>query len=371
MSDWNPCVVKIEKIVKHDNADRLSIYYTSLGDYPIVDKIDAYKIGDIVGYISIDTIVPDTLQFHFLCPKVEGTSLSKYNVGCVPERYRRIRAKKIREVYSQGLLLPLQQDIHLNIGDSIVEHFGLTKWIEEEEDNIPGLSKEKRSRGETEKKPVGWSIPYYDIESVRKHHNLFLPDEEIVLLEKDHGCNFSACFDGEKLWIKSRNYFKRSEITFTDGDGISHTILATDPWNEAARACGLVEKLSKFPMKVFFAECVGAVKGFRYDSEIIDGKLIPKLHFFDVYDPIAKRYFDYDESLAMIKAADLTPSRELYRGVWLGKEKMCSLAEGQSSWNSKHCREGWVMKPVKERFEPKLNGRFQLKFVSETYSLQK
>jgi len=369
MSDWNCQVARVESVSKHPSADSLDIIITSMGDYPVVAKLGDWEVGDLCGYVAIDTIAPDTQDFHFLCPKMEGTQIPKYEVGNVPEKYRRIKAKKIRGIYSQGLLIPAPSGF--NVGDSIVEHFGLTKWIEEEEDNIPGFPKEKRSRSETEKKPVGWSIPYYDIESVRKHHNLFLPDEEIVLLEKDHGCNFSACWDGEKLWIKSRNFFKRSEISYTDSDGITHVTPSNDVWNEAARAISLAEKLSAFPMKVFFAECVGAVKGFRYDSEVVAGKLIPKLHFFDVYDPMAGRYFDYDDSLTMIKAAGLTPSKELYRGVWRGKEEMCALAEGKSSWNDKHCREGWVMKPIKERFEPKLNGRFQLKFVSETYSLQK
>jgi len=369
MSDWNCQVVCIESVTKHPNADSLDIIITSLGDYPIVAKLGEWKVGDLCAYVSIDSIVPDTQQFHFLCPRLEGTQVSKYEVGNVPEKYRRIKAKKIRGTYSQGLLVPAPDGF--NVDDSVVDHFGLTKWEEDEEDNIPGLPKEKAARGQNEKKPVGWSIPYYDIESVRKHHDLFLPDEEIVLLEKDHGCNFAACHDGDKLWIKSRNFFKRNEITFTDGEGVEQTVLASDPWNEAARAHSLAEKLVKFPMKVFFAECVGLVKGFTYDSEVKDGKRIPGLHFFDVYDPIAGRYLDYDDSLKMIKELGLTPSKELYRGVWTGKEKMCPLAEGQSSWNKNHCREGWVMKSTKERFEPKLNGRFQLKFISEEYSLNK
>ncbi len=123
-------------------------------------------------------------------------------------------------------------------------------------------------------------------------------------------------------------------------------------------------------MKVFFAECVGTVGGYRYDSEIVDGRLLTKLHFFDVYDPIKKSFLDYEESSAMIIAAGLTPSKEIYKGPWKGKEEMFPMGEIKSLWNPRHICEGWVMKPLKERYHEKI-GRFQLKYVSEQYSLSK
>lgn len=386
MGDWKPQVVKITNVTKHFNADALDIVYTSAGDYPIIGKLNEYTVGDLAVFIPIDTIVPSTEQFFFLCPKHEGSNIPKYEVGSVPERYRRIKAKKIRAQYSQGMLIPFPlyingeqvsptQLMHAGVSEEeimaldVVEILGLTKWEEQEEENL--FNEKIKKHVQNEHAPKGWNIPYYDISSVRKYNHLFLPDEEIVLLEKDHGCNFSACFDGDRLWVKSRNNFKRTEISFTDGEGIHHIIPATDLWNEAARANKLAEKLRTFPMKVFFAECVGAVKGFRYDAEIIDGRLVPALHFFDVYDSIVDRYLDYDESLAMILSLGLTPSKELYRGVWKEKEEMYALAEGKSAWNNKHIREGWVMKSTKERFDPKLGSRFQLKLVSETYNIQK
>lgn len=51
----------------------------------------------------------------------------------MPERNRTITAKKMRGVYSLGLLVQLQR--FYNVGDSLVEELSLKKREEEEEDN--------------------------------------------------------------------------------------------------------------------------------------------------------------------------------------------------------------------------------------------
>ena len=115
MSDWNPQLVVVERVEKHPDADALDIS-TVLGDYPVITKRDEYKVGDLTGYLPIDTIVPDKLEFYMLCPKayekyeedgeVKTRMLGpKFPVGSVPEKYRVIKAKKIRGIYSQGMLI--------------------------------------------------------------------------------------------------------------------------------------------------------------------------------------------------------------------------------------------------------------------------
>jgi RNA ligase (TIGR02306 family) len=360
MSDWNPQVVKIEKIEKHPGADRL-IIVTVLGDYPVITNMTHLQVGDLIGYIPIDSIVPDTQDFHFLSPinyeKYEEDGEikhkqcgPKYEVGSVPEKYRIIKAKKIRGVYSQGMLHPVTG---MNEGDSLVDLLGLKKWEEDEEENV---SCPKTKGRNAEKAPTGWSIPHYDIDSVRKYVICLQEGEEIVLTEKLHGSNAAFCHDGTRLWVKSRNFYKKMD--------------PDDLWWAVAMDYDLENKLSKFPMKVFFGEIHGQIKGYRYDAPIENGALKLRVRFFDVMDARSGRYHDYDERLSMIKEAGLDPVPELYRGPW--KKELCyPYAEGTSILNTKHLREGWVLNVVHERFEEKLQGRLQFKLVGEGYNLAK
>jgi hypothetical protein len=122
---------------------------------------------------------------------------------------------------------------------------------------------------------------------------------------------------------------------------------------------------------VFFGEVAGQVKGFRYDSKVVEGRLEPVLYFFDIWDIKSQKYLDYDDRLAILRELGLPSAPELYRGPWLGKEKMYPYAEGKTTTKGGHVREGFVLVPVKERFEPKLGGRMQIKLVGEGYNLQK
>lgn len=362
MSDFKPQVVKIEKIEKHPDADLLEIA-TVQNDYPVIIKTGQYTVGQLAAYICLDSIVPDTDQFYFLCPKayekyeedgeIKQRQLGpKYTVGSVPEKYRIIKAKRIRNIYSMGMLVDCPEG--LNEGDSIIDAFGLKKWEEEEEDNIPNA---KKSKGiNAAKAPEGWSIPHYDIDGLRKYINCLNEDEKIVLCEKIHGQNSSFCFDGEKLWVKSRNYYKKFD--------------EDDRWWDIAIRYNLEEKLSKYPNMVFFGEMYGNVKNFRYDCEIINGQMHTKIAFFDVWNVKTQRYLDYDDRVAMIKEAGLPTVPELYRGKWLGKE-MYSYAEGLTTLGGKNLKEGFVLNTIKERFEPKLNSRMQVKLVGEGYNLAK
>lgn len=376
MSDWQPQVVRIEKVEYHKDADSLDIV-TVLGDYPVITKRDEYKIGDIAGYIPIDSIVPDTEQFHFLCPKLYekyegdyGEVLQrmvgpKFPVGFVPEKYRIIKAKKIRGTYSQGMLVPIpymsKEDgtcafpFSYLVGDSIVEILNLKKWEEPEEENLPGL---KKTRGtNAEKAPHGWAIPHYDIDGIRKYTECLQPDEQIVLTEKIHGSNAAFVYKDGRLWVKSRNYYKKMD--------------PEDMWWDIALRYDLENKLSQFPDMVFFGEVYGQVKGFRYDTVIAEARLMTKIRFFDVWDLTKMRYMDYDLRLQTILGAGLDPVVELYRGPFTNKSDIYSYAEGMSTLNPKHIREGWVLNTITERYEPRVDSRLQFKLVGEGYNLQK
>ena len=363
MSEFYAQIVKIEKVEKHPNADTLSIY-TVLNDYPVIDKIGKFNLGDLVSYVPESAIVPDNELFYFLCPQkyekyLDGENVKTravglaYTIGSIPQKYRVIKAKNIRNFYSQGLLLPVPEG--MAEGDSIIDYYGLSRVEEDNEENIVSCPKTKGRNAESP--PKGWTLPYYDVDGLRKYISHLKQDEEIVISEKIEGSNSSYCFDGNKLWVKSRNFFKKDDPDC--------------PWWIAAKHLNLEDKLQKYPMLAFFGELYGIVKNFRYNVPIINGVVIPSVIFFDIYDINSHRYLDYDDTLTILKDLDLPAVPELYRGYWTTKEEMYSFAEGQSTLNSSHVREGFVLKTTKERYESALNGRMQIKLVGEGYNLKK
>lgn len=367
MSEWNPSIVKIEKIEKHPNADNLVIV-TVLNDYPVITNMKDLNIGDLIGYIPIDTVVPDNEDFYFMCPfsyeqYEENGSIKnrqagkKYEIGNVPEKYRIIKAKKIRDIYSMGLLHRMIGEF--NEGDSIIDILSLKKWEELVDDEADFNNVKVRIKGRNAKSnPINFNIPYYDIEGLRKYLNLLNEDDDIVLLEKINGSNSSFVHDGNELWCKSRNFYKKDD--------------PDDMWVDAANRYNLKEKLSKYPMKAFFAECCGQVKNFRYGTKIINNKLHTKLVFFDILDLNSHKFLDYEDSLSIINELELEYAPEIYKGKWLGKELMYPYAEGKTLIkDGTNIREGFVLKGLKEKYQSSLHGRFQFKLISQAYTLLK
>lgn len=94
-------IQRIEEVRDIENADAIQAYRV-LGWW-IVDKKNAYKVGDLVVYLSLDSWVP-----HELAPFLsKGQEPREYN-GVKGERLRTI---KLRGQISQGLLLKVGETI--------------------------------------------------------------------------------------------------------------------------------------------------------------------------------------------------------------------------------------------------------------------
>jgi RNA ligase (TIGR02306 family) len=182
MSDWHPCVVKLEDISPLPNSDFLEIT-TVMGEYPAILRKGEYKKGQLVSFIPYDSIVPDTEMFHFLAPgpkkdKAGNITAPSPAIGSVPEKYRTIKAKKIRGAYSEGLIVPAPNEF--NEGDNIVDHFNLTKRVYEEElPDLPG-----KGSNENEAAPKTFSLFKYDLEGMAKYGSAFEDGEQVLITEK-------------------------------------------------------------------------------------------------------------------------------------------------------------------------------------------
>lgn len=114
-------ILKIDPIEGADFIQKATV----LG-WELVIKKDEFKIGDLAGYIQIDTVVPEKEQFEFL-----------------RERKFRVRTIKLRKQISQGLLVSLPPG-NWSEGDDLTDALGVKKYskdveLVEERPKVPKL----------------------------------------------------------------------------------------------------------------------------------------------------------------------------------------------------------------------------------------
>lgn len=151
-------IEKVEKIVKHPNADKLSI--VTVAGYECITQLDQYKVGELVVFIQPDTVLPDAPWAKFY-----------------KEKYNRVKAIKLRGVYSMGIVESIWNvygkavnSYNVNTNTFNISLGGLASWTPKEGDDIavnigvtkyvsPGQAAQEQAEAETNKvKTFGNSI---------------------------------------------------------------------------------------------------------------------------------------------------------------------------------------------------------------------
>lgn len=339
MSEFHVTVHRLGKIGRHPNADSLEI--TSIFGYTVIFKENQYKEGDLVVFVPEDALVPLTderwsylRQDSWTAPEITyQTQILNLNDRQI---FARIKAIRLRGIFSMGVITPAES--WWEVGQNVQNELHIFKW----EPEIP------MTRGECEKDP-GFLPVYTDIESLRRWPNL-LNNEEVILTEKIHGANGRWLFHAGRLWVGSHNHIKK------EGPNL---------WWDVAKKFDLKNKLSKFPSLAMYGEVFGQVqKGFGYDIQ--HGNSIA---LFDIMDVNNHQFLNYDEFLDMAKTLELPVVPLLYRGLW--NNELQKLSNGQTIiGHEKHIREGFVVRPIKERWNDEI-GRVILKLVGEEYLIKK
>lgn len=406
MSDFHCEVVRLQNVGRHPNADTLSI--ADANGQPVIFRTGDYNEGDLAVYVPVDAIVPDKPEWAFLAG------------------HRRIRAKRLRGVFSMGMLSPVLPGMEL--GQDVREAMGIEKYEPELATQRGGGAGKGGpiTGGESEPDP-GFLPEYTDIEGWRRWKKVLEIGEEVVLCEKIHGSNARFVYRDDRLWVGSRHQIKRNPnalnpdhrvIEYVTRDAErgerqgkvgpmleanahewiarlrenagEHFISAelrdavatdygTSTWWQVAVSLNLEERLAAIPNIAIYGEVYGQVQDLKYGLDTVE------LVLFDAMDTDTRRYLDYDAFLAIAVQIDLPTAPELYRGPW--SEDLLALAEGETTLPSaagagkKNVREGFVVRPIKERFHAGYPndaghlrgglGRVVLKHVGEGYLTRK
>ena len=330
MSTHQVPVIEIKSILPHPNADKLEIVEVQ-GWRTCIRKGD-FQVGDKAIWIEPDYLV-DTKrpEFAFLA------SVAKRDDKA------RIKVKKLRGEISQGLLIPLPEQLKdVQIGDDLYEALGIERY---EPDVHIGTG------GQSTKGPPGIYVVKYDVENFNSYRDKVLPyfeGQEIVVQEKLNGanCRFVFCSEDQKFYIGSRTMWKDSS-----GDNI---------WTRLCEQYPSIELWCReHPDHILCGEVFGTVGGMKYGAS-------PGQLFFAAFDVMKDgKWLDwanfYDMTLGKVTIApirDLQPFNE----KWLRE-----LAEYDSAWpGAKHLSEGIVFK-LKKELEVHRLGRMQYKIVSNRY----
>jgi len=374
MSEFLVQVVQIGPVRKHPGADRLEI--TDIhGGYPCIIKIGDFKEKDLAVYIPVDAIVPDRAEFKFLAPK-------DWEPGApLPERYRRIKAKRLRGVFSMGLVVPMSvlPPGNYQVGDDVREILQIKKWEPEEDpagavDQVKEWAKAQAALSWWRKAftvvfwlRVWWRVAggrrkvrgvpppggqeYTDLEGYRKHKTWFRPGESVVVSEKIHGGN------ARYAWVKGR-FHVGSHHQWKGYPGLG---MRLDWWWRAARNCDLKKKMKRYPDLQFCGEVYGpgVQKGFDYGVKQIEFRC------FDILNLKTGSYLPWDEFKKVCNEARIPMVPVHYEGPW--KYELEELAEGQA-FSGNHVREGIVIKSVVEDMS---GSRKILKLPGQGYLLKR
>jgi RNA ligase (TIGR02306 family) len=324
-------VCRIERVLPHPNADLLELAHIK-GWQCVVPK-GKYAAGSRVTYVPIDAVLPAELS--------ERLGVTKYLSN------GRVRCAKLRGEPSFGLIMDLEDEAWPE-GTDVRERYGITKYL-------PPL---RPTAGDAET-PHPLFVEYTDVENLRNFPGVFADGEEVVTTEKLHGTNCRVgVVEGETMAGSMEVRRKRPA---------DDALLASSTYWFPTTVPGvreLLDELSKTHRQVIlFGEVFGSkVQNLHYGRVGALG--------FAAFDLIVDgRYADADEFGAVCARYGVPVCPVVYRGPY-SIDAVKAVSGGRTTFGADHIREGVVVRPVRERTDPKV-GRVILKYLSDEYLFAK
>lgn len=281
-------VQKIVDIQPIADADNIELAFV-LG-WQVVVKKGEFAVGDLVCYIQIDSVVPETPEFEFLRPR-------KFRVHTI----------KLRNKISQGLIIPLPIG-KFSEGDDLTSIMGVTKY--EKPDNNPSESQRIPKKGMAR----FWYMFKYNVvyklfpflkrktRSPFPKHLVPITDEERIqnmpqVLTQYKGYDFIASYklDGSSITIIHSKFLGRSSFRICSRRFELHD--TKNDWHRVFNDTNFKNEVLKLvtyfntPNIIVQGEAIGKFNGNHHNlkqNEIrlfnifVNGKRIPPMDFVNV-----------------------------------------------------------------------------------------
>lgn len=360
MSEFKVPITKILDIQPHSNAHSLEI--ATVYGFQVVIPKEAYKVGDSVLYVPIDSILPVEIEEKIFGP---GSKIKLH--------HHRVKQIRIRGFASQGMIVnPSTLGITLCVLEfDYAGKFGIAKYEPIARGSSQNLGKDKQ-RLKREDHPQFHK--YNGVESIKWFPTLFKEGEEVVIQEKLHGSNVRAAC----LPYNANTWWKRIKRAFRFA-----------PEWECVYGSNNVEISSKPGYLGFYGEDIyGAVlkkvDAFNkiYPNEIIYGEIIGpgiqknydyghKEHHFVLFDVKVFKdgkwsWLSPEAAMGFARARGFDFVPVVYVGPY-NKEQAYALTKGNSVYCPKQkVTEGIVIKSRNE-YSTDLGNRKAVKWISEEY----
>jgi len=327
MSDLIITPVQVEAIKPHPNADRLEL--AVVGGWEIITGKGNYQPGDTVVHIPPDVMVPRKWADEW--------DVAKYLSWRKNVESGRVRAAKLRGVVSFGFLVPNESGAAP--GADLAEHYGIEKY---EPTQHLGAGRVRSQHPLFHK--------YTDIQNLRNFKQRLNYGIPLVVTEKIHGTNSRVG------WVRTEALADE----LLDEGGLNDFVIGThntqrDPEDcgmygvpndlhgdaMAAIACWLAENAdSPLQSVLFFGEIYGAgvQKGFHYGQTAQKGYCLFDISVNGNYLPWnTLKFFNEEFGIPLVPV--------LSKGVFTF-EDLLELAEGDTTLEDAHIREGIVVRPA-------------------------
>jgi hypothetical protein len=256
------------------------------------------------------------------------------------------------QIVRRALETPIRQ-----IADNAGEHGSVVaKNVEAEKDYAWGFDAEKREYVDLIK---GGVIDPKKVVRLALTHaasmaGIFLTTE-VVITEKVHGtCTLLGLLEGMRA-ISSKGYGAGGRVIKEDGKNLYWRI---------ARKYQLFERLEGLGSVMLFGETFGSgVQDLDYGVPRDE----PSFFAFDL--SVGGRYLDFDDFRKLCAERGIPQLEPLFRGPFGPECLSHALGKETLSGKAVHVREGIVIRPVRERYDPDL-GRVILKTISAEYLLR-
>jgi hypothetical protein len=364
-------IKKIDAIKSHPNADKLEV--VEIGGWQVCAQKNTFKKGELVIYVPPDTIIPNAIA-------------EQWGVKAYLSKGERVKCVKLRGEPSFGFIIP-REDPSWSEGYSVVEHYGLTKYIPR-----PPRQSGGSVRGTHRIADHPLFVKYTDIDNLRHYPNVLQQDEEVIVCEKVHGTSSRvAIIDGQFMggsrnyarsipYLVNKlpytwNYFKTAIKEFRWGDlfrfpkelKLDIATLERDAYLIPFSIPGVVDLLEhlgrQYKQVILFGETYGPTQYLHYGS--------PDKLQYGAYDIMLDgKYIDRNMFIEYCEVFKIPNLPFLYRGPY-NIDTIRTLANKNTivGSNANQISEGVVVRPIQERTHPKC-GRVIFKYISDAYLLK-